>query len=264
LTQQYIVPIRDARSNKEYGNKAQRLSLLAEKGHKVPPGFVVSIRAKQDHERDEGETLEGLRAELSKVLDPRARYAVRSSSNQEDAAGHSYAGQFLTLLDQQGVDQVLDAIKRVWSSSSLEGRRDYAHRMGSDEKVIEMAVIVQEMVPQVCSGVAFSRNPLTGDEEEVIEAVRGSGEALVQDGATPMRWVVREGETISSPKDPPLERDAVLSISRNVRKIFSSLCPFFGMRWPLLEWRANHEPVEDSTTNWTSFGVWVRSRCATR
>jgi phosphohistidine swiveling domain-containing protein len=231
LAQQYIVPIRDARSNKEYGNKAQRLSLLAEKGHKVPPGFVVSIRAKQDHERDEKTTSKRLRDELSKALDPGARYAVRSSSNQEDAASHSYAGQFLTLLDQQGVDQVLDAIMRVWSSSSLEGRRDYAHRMGSDEGAIEMAVIVQEMVPQVCSGVAFSHNPLTGDEEEVIEAVRGSGEALVQDGATPMRWVVREGETISSPKDPPLERDAVLSISRNVRQISSEFGSPVDMEW---------------------------------
>ncbi|MDD1747320.1 MAG: hypothetical protein LUQ16_06130 [Methanomassiliicoccales archaeon] len=231
MEQKYVVPLREARSNKEYGNKAQRLSFLAEKGHKVPPGFVVSIRAKQDHERDKEETLKGLRAELSKVLNPNARYAVRSSSNQEDAAGHSYAGQFLTLLDLQGVDQVLDAIKQVWSSSSLEGKGDYARRMGGGERAIEMAVILQEMVPQVCSGVAFSRNPLTGDKEEVIEAVRGSGEALVQDGATPMRWVVREGEPVSSPESPPLKGDIVASISREVRQISSDFGGPVDLEW---------------------------------
>ena len=231
MAQHYIVPIREARSNKEYGNKAQRLSFLAEKGHKVPPGYAVSIRAKQDHERDEKETSERLRGELSKALNPRARYAVRSSSVQEDAAGHSYAGQFLTLLDQQGVDQVLDAIKRVWSSSSLEGRGDYARRMGGNGRAIEMAVIVQEMVPQVCSGVAFSRNPLTGGEEEVIEAVRGSGAALVQDGATPMRWVIRDGEMVSSPEDPPLEKDILVSISREVRRISSDFGSPVDLEW---------------------------------
>jgi hypothetical protein len=56
--------------------------------------------------------------------------------------------------------------------------------------------------------------------------------------------------------------EAPVATSRGARKISASLCPFFGMRWPPLEWRANHEPVEDSTTNWTSsLGLGQISLC---
>ena len=51
-----------------------------------------------------------------------------------------------------------------------------------------MSVIIQEMVRPLWSGVAFSINPVTGRNEFVIEAVKGSGVQLVQDGVRPFRW----------------------------------------------------------------------------
>ncbi len=44
------------------------------------------------------------------------------------------------------------------------------------------------MVQSQWSGVAFSINPVTGRNEFVIEAVKGSGVQLVQDGVKPFRW----------------------------------------------------------------------------
>ncbi len=57
-----------------------------------------------------------------------------------------------------------------------------------------MAVIIQDMIDPVLSGVSFSKNPITGLDEIVVEAVQGSGTALVQAGVTPFRWVNKWGQ----------------------------------------------------------------------
>ena len=45
---------------------------------------------------------------------------------------------------------------------------------------LHLAVILQEMVAPVVSGVSFSRNPISGEAEIIVEAVEGPGAALVQ------------------------------------------------------------------------------------
>ncbi len=48
------------------------------------------------------------------------------------------------------------------------------------------------MIPSLLAGVSFSRNPVTNQNEIVIEAVEGAGEDLVQKGYTPLRWRIRK------------------------------------------------------------------------
>jgi phosphohistidine swiveling domain-containing protein len=62
------------------------------------------------------------------------------------------------------------------------------------------AVILQRMIPAVLAGVSFSKNPVNDKHEVIVEAVEGPGEELMQKGATPLRWKlknkhVREGDT---------------------------------------------------------------------
>ncbi len=76
--------------------------------------------------------------------------------------GSSYAGQFATLLDVRGVDGVADAIATVWDSAHAEAVREYARRKGQPDQQVRMGVIMQRMVTPSYSGVAFSRNPMTG------------------------------------------------------------------------------------------------------
>src|SRR5260370_29720918 len=58
-----------------------------------------------------------------------------------------------------------------------------------------MAVLVQVMVEAQAAGVAFTADPITGDQAEaVIAAVRGLGERLVGGEATGDEWVVRAGQ----------------------------------------------------------------------
>jgi hypothetical protein len=82
-----------------------------------------------------------------------------------------------------------------------------------------MSVIVQEMVQQVFSGVAFSRNPVTGLAEVMVEAVEGSGERLVQHGVTPFRWVNAWGEWRSLPADSRVSLEVVQRVVRQTLEI---------------------------------------------
>ncbi|MEM8860622.1 MAG: PEP-utilizing enzyme, partial [Chloroflexota bacterium] len=64
---------------------------------------------------------------------------------------------------------------------------------------ISMAVIIQEMVKPVVSGVAFTKNPITGFDEILIEAIEGTGDQLVQGVVTPARWVYKWGKWMTAP-----------------------------------------------------------------
>ncbi len=150
------------------GPKAANLAWLQSKKATVPRTWIVAD-SKQ----------------VASLDLPEARFAVRSSAASEDSIDSARAGVFLTELDVERHD-VPRAVEHVLASNEL-----------SDS----MAVIVQEMVDPVISGVAFSRNPVTGLSDIVVEAIRGRGDALLQDGATPMRCVWRNGEFVEPPED---------------------------------------------------------------
>ena len=56
-----------------------------------------------------------------------------------------------------------------------------------------MSVLIQEMVRPIFSGVAFSKNPITGLDEVIVETIAGEGTALMQDGATPQAHAALPG-----------------------------------------------------------------------
>ncbi len=168
------------------GAKAARLGWLTGRGWPVPAGVVAPAAHLASLDAD-------LRAELTAVLAPGRRYAVRSSADAEDHGARSFAGQFATVLDVTGTDDVLAAVRRVADSAGTPQVAAYARRVGVDPSAIRMSVIVQEMVTAVVSGVAFSRDPVTGAGRVVVEAVAGRGEELVGRGATPQRWTCAPG-----------------------------------------------------------------------
>ena len=83
----------------------------------------------------------------------------------------------------------------------------------------------------VYSGVALSKNPVTGGDEVVVEAVSGLGTQLVQSGRTPHRWVNKWGNWLEKPRESGLPDSVVDEIIAGTRQIALKL------RYPVdLEW----------------------------
>jgi pyruvate,water dikinase len=121
----------------------------------------------------------------------RVRFAVRSSSTQEDAGASSFAGQYETLLNV-APEEVWESIKKCYASMWQVRLFAYRKNVGfSSAEKLSMAVVVQEQVDSTAAGVAFSLNPVNGNADEVVvESVWGQGEALVGGTITPHQWTV--------------------------------------------------------------------------
>ena len=96
---------------------------------------------------------------------------------------------------------------------------------------LKTAVLIQEMVRPQVSGVAFSRNPLTGMDEVVVEAVAGSGETLVQDGVTPERWVNKWGDWIARPGQPALPVAVIQEVVDQTKRIAKAYGQPVDLEW---------------------------------
>lgn len=168
-----LVPLGEAGAS--CGAKANTLARLARAGVIVPDGVVVCDAAADGWETALPEMLGRLGG---------SRFAVRSSAPGEDSVEASFAGQYLTVLNVPA-GEVARAVRQV--SASGPGAAAYADATGR-AYAGQAAVLVQPMLAPVAAGVAFTRHPLTGAPQTVIEAVRGIGEGLVSGSADPQRW----------------------------------------------------------------------------
>jgi pyruvate,water dikinase len=206
------------------GRKAESLVDLVRWGLPVPPGAVITtdgferflagsglteraaalLRRGRAGARPDAARLAALGeailaapipAELAADLDgwcgrrPEVPLAVRSSGLGEDLANASFAGQYVTVLNVGGREDVLRAVKACWASLFTPNVIGYSWDRGIDSGEMRLAVIVQELIPAEKSGVVFTVDPVTGlDREMVIEACFGLGEALVSGAVTPDRY----------------------------------------------------------------------------
>lgn len=117
--------------------------------------------------------------------------AVRSSATAEDLPDASFAGQQDTYLWITGAENVLEHMRKCWSSIFTDRAMAYRHSMGYLHQAIAMSVGVQKMVDPISSGVAFTLNPTNGDRSQVaIDASWGLGEAVVSGEVTPDNFLV--------------------------------------------------------------------------
>ncbi len=106
--------------------------------------------------------------------------AVRSSATCEDQKEASAAGQYDTFLNIGNGKDLLHAVRQCWASLWNHRALIYRHRLGIDHFSVEMAVIIQEMVPADVSGVLFTVDPLAHDQSKMrLEVITGLGDALV-------------------------------------------------------------------------------------
>jgi pyruvate,water dikinase len=194
------------------GGKAWHLARLARYGFNVPAGIVIPVAGYSQWLKKTGlekallaarhqpEVLAAMTTQLAEIpsgLDlsklPLGALAVRSSAPQEDSANASFAGIHASCLNVLGGDAAEQAIRSVWCSLWTPTAIAYRERIGLAHQEATMAVLIMPLVASQISGVAFSRDPISGrDDRMLIHAVRGLGESLVSGRTTGDEMVLEE------------------------------------------------------------------------
>lgn len=201
------------------GRKAENLSFLLRNGFPVPSGWVVTWDAFTDFQLHGSRILDVLHHELEAVISPVQTYAVRSSASVEDDGRCSFAGQFRSFLDIQGLPAILESIQAVWRSADSAEFRAYHQQHAVSVESVQMAVIIQEMVRARASGVAFSKNPLTGLSETILEAGAGNGEEQQAARQDPERWVSKWGSWLEKTNQGLISDSLALDIVSQTGRI---------------------------------------------
>ncbi len=216
------LPLAQAADPEVVGGKAASLSLLSRNGFPVPLGFVVTVRACRDMLRETGldgriraglrpaaeagASLAGacadirrdilaahipdwLRFDLRQAAERLAAgrdvaLAARSSALTEDRPEHSFAGQFATVLNLAPAS-LEQGFLEVMAGAFSERAVAYRLQAGLPAAALDMAVLVQAMVPAAAAGVLFTLDPVRpGSGRMLVSAVPGLG-VLAVDGEAP-------------------------------------------------------------------------------
>lgn len=174
----------DAGAREAYGGKAAQLAACVRAGLPVPRGVALDWQLVARISEGAPDALELAAAAFDDVGGP---VAVRSSAVDEDGGTTSFAGQHATVLNVVTRDAMADAIARVHASARDDGARAYRAKMGA-ASAARVGVVVQRLVDAACAGVLFTRDPMTGADEIVIESSWGLGEAVVSGLVVPDRY----------------------------------------------------------------------------
>lgn len=222
----YTVFLKEAKHEPllQVGSKALHLAHIIHEGVTVPDGFILKAAAldrfiKANHLQDhlgkedfaqsimtspipsevEVEIISSYERLKEQSGYEELAVAVRSSSSAEDLEDASFAGQYDTILNVRNHDQLLAAVKKCWASLFSDHVREYVTKKNISLESFPMGILIQQMVYADVSGVIFSVNPITKDQDEVIiNASYGLGEAIVSGIVTPDTYIVhKEKKTIT-------------------------------------------------------------------
>lgn len=186
------------------GSKAYYLNCMFRLGYHICDGYILSaaffdtfcsFNAISVNDTDFSEKImrgrfPGLQRDLLnrvfvKITGGMGSVIVRSSSLDEDTANNSFAGIYESIGNISNCSDMLTAIKTVWASYYKVSVKEYAETQN-----ISMPIIIQEMVRCDKSGILFTRNPLTYEQEYVVEACPGNNDKLIKDECKAERYII--------------------------------------------------------------------------
>ena len=154
---------------------------LAVTGKKIR-GWIIDQELPSDLEQEVRQSFE----EMSNGQD--IAVAVRSSATAEDLPDASFAGQQETYLNIRGIDNVLIAIKEVFSSLYNDRAISYRVHQGFEHEGVALSAGIQRMVRSEtgAAGVMFTLDTESGFDQVVfITSSYGLGEMVVQGAVNP-------------------------------------------------------------------------------
>jgi pyruvate,water dikinase len=151
---------------------------------------------------DDAVVPEDLRAEILKewhsLVENRKKtglVAVRSSATAEDLPTASFAGQQDTFLNVYEPEDLIDKVRKCWSSLFTPRAIAYRSSKGFEHSKVKLAVVVQRMVNSDVAGIMFTVDPNSELPHIIVEAGYGLGEAIVGGKVTPDTYVVDKFHT---------------------------------------------------------------------
>ena len=144
------------------GGKASTLGELIRRGERVPPGFVVTTRAYRLGVLPEDEIVAAYQAMGAGPV------AVRSSATAEDLPDAGFAGQYETVLEVDGAEQVLAAVAKCWESLHAERALAYRSAHDLDSTGLRMAA------PVTATATAAPRTATARPGGSASRSMRGS------------------------------------------------------------------------------------------
>ena len=215
--------------NDQVGKKCANLGEMTKMGLRVPPGFALSLEAYKDFmsltgaDRQIREYLDNVDHNFEKIqhfneASDELRRIVESKDmpremkegvlshyqglcqrckveemavSTRSAGAASHPGQYETHLNVRGDLDVIEKIKKVWSSTfnprSLSARK----QAGAPLELDPIGVAVLKMVNARAAGVLFTADPNTGDTSRmIVEANWGLGESVVGGEAVPDVYIL--------------------------------------------------------------------------
>ncbi|NYE19168.1 phosphoenolpyruvate synthase [Microbacterium immunditiarum] len=165
---------------------------LAEVGAAIR-GWILEQPLTEDLERDIRVAYADL---IARESDPDAvTWAVRSSATAEDLPDASFAGQQETFLHIAGIENILDAITKVFASLYNDRAIAYRVHQGFAHSDVALSASVQRMVRSDigASGVIFTVDTESGFRDAVlVTSAYGLGEAVVQGAVNPDEFLVHK------------------------------------------------------------------------
>ena len=166
---------------KQVGSKAANLAWLKRQGYAVAEGWVLRP----------GDDLKALVAMLNPSTT--SPLIVRSSAIGEDSQSASAAGQYISILDVTSKEELQSAIIDCQASYLQSNAIEYRRQNRQAEE--SMAILVQQQIEGMYSGVAFSRDPVDlFDDAVAVEALPGKATNIVSGKFTPQRYRVAIAE----------------------------------------------------------------------
>ena len=122
-------------------------------------------------------------------------FAVRSSATAEDLPDASFAGQQDTYLNVRGIDNVLDAVRKVFASLYTDRAIAYRVHHGFLHDEVAISVGIKRMVRSdlAAAGVMFTVDTESGFDDAVfITSAYGLGEGVVSGEVNPDEFTVHK------------------------------------------------------------------------